>query len=110
LVVDGVSGIEVEGDGAEVEEFLNVQVVAALGGVGERSATPVVLGVNQAGELAVEKEQGLRGANECQYMDTGEIARVGLAVVVVSVLRGQALVPRLPGKTGGGPGHLCRNQ
>jgi hypothetical protein len=29
----------------------------------------------QAGELAVEKEQGLRGAKECQYMDTGEIAR-----------------------------------
>jgi hypothetical protein len=73
-----------------------------------RPLSPVGLGVNQAGELALEKEQGLHGA--ASIWDTGEIARVGLAVVVVSVFWGQALVPRLPGKTGGGPGHLCRNQ
>jgi hypothetical protein len=75
-------------------------VVAALGGVGERSATPV--------PCRCPIYWRLHGA--ASIWDTGEIARVGLAVVVVSVFWGQALVPRLPGKTGGGPGHLCRNQ
>lgn len=89
-----------------MEKFLNVQVVVALGGVGQRSATLSDLESIRLGSWLLRKEQGLRGAKECQYMDTGEIARVGLALVVLSVFWGQALVPRLPGKTGGGPGHL----